>query len=105
MAQKKAARRAGKAAPASATGNKSFSYRKHQIDIQETEKSCRVVVDGEPLHIEKIEPGRYHSHVIMFRDYDSLDELVKDVIDKEGELWFSAERRKQMRGPSSQQQQ
>lgn len=102
MADKKAARRSKTAKKASkkkaSAGTQSFSYQKRKVEIHETEDTCEVVIDGEHMHVEKLGPGRYHSHVIMFQDYDSLEALVKDVIDKEGELWFSAERRRKMTG-------
>lgn len=59
-----------------------------KVSIREEERSVDVRIDDVPVHVAKLGPDRYHSHVFMFRDFDSLDQLVEAMIAEEGTLWL-----------------
>jgi len=42
----------------------------------------RVEIDGQHLHVIRLEDGTYGAHLLPYSNYPSLLELAKDVIDK-----------------------
>jgi hypothetical protein len=39
-------------------------------------------INGEHVHVTKMEDGRYATHLLPYADYSSVLELAKDLIDK-----------------------
>lgn len=67
---------------------RTLTSRGRNVSIREDAKSVDVRIDDIPVHVEKLGPKRFHSHVAMFRDYDDLDELIDVMLAEEGTLWL-----------------
>ncbi len=68
--------------------SRTLTCRGRKVSIREKATSVDVRIDNVPVHVEKLGPNRFHSHVAMFRDYESLDELIDAMLADEGTLWL-----------------
>ena len=67
---------------------RTLETRGRKVTIREDERSVDVRIDDVPVHVAKLGPNRYHSHVFMFRDFEDLDELLEAMVAEEGTLWL-----------------
>jgi hypothetical protein len=85
-----------KRAPARSGGStrhehgKTFKYRNHTIELLDEPGHVHVKIDGEHLHAARIGPGSYHSHILMYQDFPTLENLAMALVDTEGTLWLPA---------------
>ena len=54
------------------------SFKGHQYQIDEAEK---LLINGQPIAVEKTKDGKYLSDLLPYGHYDSLSELAEDLID------------------------
>jgi len=62
-------------------------YKGREIDFDVPDDNnyigeIRVEIDGQHLHVIRMEDGTYGAHLLPYNNYPSLVELAKDVIDK-----------------------
>ncbi len=57
------------------------------VEIRESEGRVELILDGHPIGIG-YHDGRYSSHLAnMFKDYDSVEEIVDELLTNEGKTW------------------
>jgi hypothetical protein len=67
-----------------------FKYRNRTIELLDEPDHVHLKIDGEHLHAARIGPGSYHSHILMYQDYPTLESLARALVDNEGTLWLPA---------------
>ena len=67
---------------------KTFKYRNRTIELADEPGHVHVKIDGEHLHAARIDPGSYHSHILMYQDFPTLESLARALVDTEGTLWL-----------------
>ncbi|MGA7670775.1 MAG: hypothetical protein WBW04_10170 [Nitrolancea sp.] len=57
-------------------------YRDREILMRESEEGIELRVDGVDIPVARVEStGRYHSYVLTYQEFDSLEELARTAID------------------------
>jgi hypothetical protein len=69
---------------------RTFRYRNRTVELADEPGHVHVKIDGEHLHAARIAPGSYHSHILMYQDFPSLESLARALIDTQGALWLPA---------------
>lgn len=60
----------------------SFTYRGHSVELTETADAGLLAIDGHPpIHLERPETGKIHTHLLPFNLYDDPKILVRDVLE------------------------
>ena len=67
-----------------------FKYRNRTIELLDEPGHIHVKIDGEHLHAARIAPGSYHSHLLMYQDFATLESLARALVDTQGSLWLPA---------------
>jgi hypothetical protein len=77
-------------------------YRSRGVDVEirETKKHVELKLDGKPIHVSIID-GKLHCQLAnAFRAFDSIDELVDNLLANEGWTWtLHGNVRGEQRGP------
>jgi hypothetical protein len=69
---------------------KTFRYRDRTVELVDEPGHVHVKIDGEHLHAARVEPGSYHSHILMYQDFPTLESLARALVESEGTLWLPA---------------
>jgi hypothetical protein len=65
-----------------------MTYKGRRVKIRETDAGCEIRIEGVPVHVARLAPGSYHSHVLMYQDFPTPESLAEALVDTEGTLWM-----------------
>jgi hypothetical protein len=59
-----------------------FTHRGHAVVIDHTPNAPKISIDGEALNVSEIAPSLFANNLMPHTNFNSLDVLVKAVIDQ-----------------------
>jgi hypothetical protein len=63
-------------------------HRNRRIAIREADAGIEMHIDGVPVEVTRVAPGRYYSLILPFKEYPTAETLAKALVDTEGKLWL-----------------
>jgi hypothetical protein len=66
---------------AAPNGVSHFRYRNRLVGIYESGPLLMVIIDGRMVHIDRSPTRYYHSHLLPFREFTDLRNLLRTLID------------------------
>ena len=68
--------------------SREMNYKGRRVTIREGDARCEILIDDVPMHVARLAPDSYHSHILMFRDFPTAESLAQALVDTEGTLWL-----------------